>query len=56
MIGVASKIGEFFASLMWAVFATTMKMLVAGVLALGLLLAGLFVLQYFLSRRDGGDQ
>lgn len=56
MVGVASKIGEFFASLMWAVLATTAKVVVAGVLVLALLVAGLFALQYLLSRRDRRDR
>jgi hypothetical protein len=51
MIGTASKIGEFFASLMWALFDTAAKVVMIAVLSLALLLAVLFAVQYVLSRR-----
>ncbi|MCB2048930.1 MAG: hypothetical protein KDE32_11990 [Novosphingobium sp.] len=52
MIGTATKIGEFFASLMWALFGTAAKMVVVAVLTLPLIVVALFAVQYLMSRRD----
>ncbi len=52
MIGVVSKIGEFFASLMWALLGTAAKAVTIGALSLALLLAVLFAVQWFNSQRD----
>jgi hypothetical protein len=53
MIGVTSKIGEFFASLIWALFGAASKLAFAAILIVGLLIALLFAVQFLISRHDG---
>ncbi len=53
MIGIVSKIGEFFASLMWALLGAASKLAFAAILILGLLIALVFAVQYLISRHDG---
>ncbi len=55
MIGIVSKIGEFFASLMWALLGTAVKAAAIGSLSLALLLAVLFAVQSLISQRDDKD-
>ena len=51
----ATKIGEFFASLMWALLGTAVKAAAIGSLSLALLLAVLFAVQSLISQRDDKD-
>ena len=52
MIGVTAKIGEFFTSLILALFTAGMKFVVIGVVSLALVIGLLLALQYALARRD----
>lgn len=51
MIGVTAKIGEFFASLLSAMFFAGVKVAFAGLCALALLLAAVIAIQWLLARR-----
>ena len=51
MIGVTAKIGEFFTSLILALFTAGLKFVVIGVVSLALLIGVLLALQYVLGRR-----
>ena len=52
MIGVTAKIGEFFTSLLLALFTAGFKFMVIGVISLALVIGLLLALQYVLSRHD----